>query len=151
MQVFGYPSSAKLPPSGKPPLRHCSRKGRKSQDFTRTLKSLRIGAKRSGETAGTRPPGEMLQNQESAGCGWQHKEMRTIIFGDIHGCVAPLRALLERIHPEPGQDRIVFLGDLFDRGPDSREVYLQIRKLAEAFGDDFICCSSNSVRAASSQ
>ena len=69
--------------------------------------------------------------------------MRTIIFGDIHGCVAPLRALLERIHPEPGQDRIVFLGDLFDRGPDSREVYLQIRKLAEAFGDDFILLLGN--------
>lgn len=46
---------------------------------------------------------------------------RTIAFGDIHGCSLALRTLLDAIQPQP-QDRLVFLGDYVDRGPDSRGV-----------------------------
>ena len=45
--------------------------------------------------------------------------MRTIIIGDIHGCSGALRVLLERIKPDENADRLILLGDLFDRGPDS--------------------------------
>jgi serine/threonine protein phosphatase 1 len=43
---------------------------------------------------------------------------RIIAIGDIHGCLAALRALLDAIQPT-GDDTIVTLGDYVDRGPDS--------------------------------
>lgn len=43
---------------------------------------------------------------------------RTIIIGDVHGCRAELEALLARVQFGTG-DRIVFVGDLVARGPDS--------------------------------
>lgn len=51
--------------------------------------------------------------------------------------------LLRNIKPIPGKDRLIFLGDLFDRGPDSREVYLTIRSLANQFGDGFVLLLGN--------
>ncbi|HUO10484.1 MAG TPA: metallophosphoesterase family protein [Phycisphaerae bacterium] len=46
---------------------------------------------------------------------------RTIAFGDIHGCLDHLDALLHAILPTP-KDHLVFLGDYIDRGPDSAGV-----------------------------
>lgn len=47
---------------------------------------------------------------------------RTFVIGDIHGCAATLRSLVEeRLQPSP-PDRIYLLGDLIDRGPDSKGV-----------------------------
>lgn len=46
---------------------------------------------------------------------------RLIAIGDIHGCAAALDGLLEIIAPG-ADDRLVFLGDYVDRGPDSRGV-----------------------------
>jgi serine/threonine protein phosphatase 1 len=46
---------------------------------------------------------------------------RVIAIGDIHGCSAALRKLLEIIAPET-DDTLVVLGDCVDRGPDSRGV-----------------------------
>lgn len=43
---------------------------------------------------------------------------RTIIVGDVHGCRAELEALLARVRFDTG-DRLVFVGDLVARGPDS--------------------------------
>ena len=42
-------------------------------------------------------------------------------IGDIHGCLSSLERLLETVPCHPG-DRIVFLGDYIDRGPDSKGV-----------------------------
>jgi hypothetical protein len=47
--------------------------------------------------------------------------MRTILIGDVHGCASELGSLLERVRFGPG-DRIVLVGDLVARGPDSRGV-----------------------------
>jgi len=47
--------------------------------------------------------------------------MRTLAIGDIHGCLTALTVLLEAVAPAAG-DRLVFLGDYVDRGPDSRGV-----------------------------
>lgn len=55
---------------------------------------------------------------------------RTIAIGDIHGCSAALRALLEVIRPTP-DDLIVTLGDYIDRGPDSRGVLDCLIELAD--------------------
>jgi serine/threonine protein phosphatase 1 len=47
--------------------------------------------------------------------------MRTIAIGDIHGSFTALTTLLEAIRPTP-DDRIIFLGDYVDGGPDSKSV-----------------------------
>ena len=44
--------------------------------------------------------------------------VRTIIIGDVHGCSTELEALLDRVGFASG-DRLVFVGDLVARGPDS--------------------------------
>jgi serine/threonine protein phosphatase 1 len=44
--------------------------------------------------------------------------MRTLAIGDIHGCRRSLTTLLEAIRLAKN-DRIIFLGDYIDRGPDS--------------------------------
>ena len=46
---------------------------------------------------------------------------RVIAIGDIHGCAAAFRSLLESIRVRPG-DTLVALGDCIDRGPDSCQV-----------------------------
>lgn len=47
---------------------------------------------------------------------------RTFVIGDVHGCAATLRRLVEE-GIRPGlYDRIYLLGDLIDRGPDSKGV-----------------------------
>lgn len=56
--------------------------------------------------------------------------MRTIAIGDVHGCAKALRTLLELVDPRP-EDRVVFLGDYVDRGPDSRNVVDQILELQQ--------------------
>ncbi|HVS34633.1 MAG TPA: metallophosphoesterase family protein [Gemmataceae bacterium] len=47
--------------------------------------------------------------------------MRTLVIGDIHGCLTALRTLLEVVAPA-SDDRLIALGDYVDRGPDSRGV-----------------------------
>ena len=68
--------------------------------------------------------------------------MRTIIIGDIHGCNKELCALLDKVHPEK-DDQIILLGDLFDRGPESWEVFHTVKSLARTFGDNFILLRGN--------
>lgn len=47
--------------------------------------------------------------------------MGLIAIGDIHGCVATLDALIDRLAPS-NDDHLVFVGDYIDRGPDSKGV-----------------------------
>ncbi len=56
--------------------------------------------------------------------------MRTVVIGDIHGCAKALRTLLEEISPN-SDDKLIFLGDYIDRGPDSQDVVEQIIRLRE--------------------
>ena len=55
---------------------------------------------------------------------------RIIAIGDIHGCSAALRKLIEVIKPAP-DDTLIPLGDCVDRGPDSRGVMEQLLALRE--------------------
>jgi serine/threonine protein phosphatase 1 len=43
-------------------------------------------------------------------------------IGDIHGCLEKLERLLALIRYEPAADRLIFLGDYIDRGPQSKGV-----------------------------
>jgi hypothetical protein len=53
--------------------------------------------------------------------------VRTIVVGDVHGCADELESLLERVRFAPG-DRLVMVGDLVARGPDSRRVLELVRE-----------------------
>ncbi|NIN36042.1 MAG: hypothetical protein GTO60_13480, partial [Gammaproteobacteria bacterium] len=46
---------------------------------------------------------------------------RLLAIGDIHGCLDQLQELLRHVRPTH-EDRVIFLGDYVDRGPDSASV-----------------------------
>jgi hypothetical protein len=52
---------------------------------------------------------------------------RIIIVGDVHGCINELRALLRKCHYRQGVDRLISVGDLVGKGPDSVAVVRLIR------------------------
>lgn len=66
---------------------------------------------------------EVIQNVENVEqrMALEGVTTRTIAIGDIHGCSSALDCLIEEIRLQE-QDRLVFLGDYVDRGPDSRGV-----------------------------
>lgn len=51
---------------------------------------------------------------------------RTIFIGDVHGCVHELDGLVGRLSPKKG-DRLIFLGDLVDKGPFSVDTIRFVR------------------------
>jgi len=55
--------------------------------------------------------------------------VRTIVVGDVHGCLEELDELLRLVELRPGFDRLVFVGDLLDRGPDPVGVVRRAREL----------------------
>jgi len=55
---------------------------------------------------------------------------RLIAIGDIHGCAAALRTVVEAFGPDPA-DTVVTLGDYVDRGPDTRGVLDVLMGLAQ--------------------
>jgi serine/threonine protein phosphatase 1 len=57
---------------------------------------------------------------------------RLLAFGDIHGCRDQLHELLAQVKPTPA-DRLVFLGDYIDRGPESAGVIDDLLQLRERF------------------
>lgn len=53
---------------------------------------------------------------------------RTLFIGDVHGCSRELDALLRKCHYRPGEDRVVLVGDLVAKGPDSAGVVRRARE-----------------------
>ncbi|MDP9001557.1 MAG: metallophosphoesterase, partial [Myxococcota bacterium] len=53
----------------------------------------------------------------------------TVIVGDVHGCAAELEDALEQLQFAEGYDRLIFVGDLVVRGPDSVGVLALARRL----------------------
>lgn len=45
--------------------------------------------------------------------------MRTVVVGDVHGCLDELRELVALVGYEQGVDRLIVAGDIVDRGPAS--------------------------------
>ena len=58
-----------------------------------------------------------------------NKEGRTIIIGDVHGCIDEFNELIQTLSYNKKTDRIILLGDLIDRGPDSVAVVKRAREL----------------------
>lgn len=54
--------------------------------------------------------------------------MRCYVVGDIHGCLEELERLIESLPLEPA-DRVVFLGDYIDRGPNAKGVIAYLLQL----------------------
>lgn len=54
---------------------------------------------------------------------------RTIVIGDVHGCLDELDELLHVVQFAPTSDRLVFVGDLIDRGPAPVGVMRRAREL----------------------
>lgn len=65
--------------------------------------------------------------------------MTTFVIGDLHGCLDPLQRLLDKVHFEPGTDKVWFVGDLINRGPQS----LETLRFVKALGDDAVCVLGN--------
>ena len=56
--------------------------------------------------------------------------MREILIGDVHGMLDALQRLLTRLNLTPA-DKITFVGDLVDKGPDSAGVVKFVRELSK--------------------
>jgi predicted phosphodiesterase len=63
---------------------------------------------------------------------------RVIVIGDVHGCLEELDELLLALQIDR-TDRIIFCGDLVDKGPDSAGVVRRVRNLTlDGFNIDFV-------------
>jgi serine/threonine protein phosphatase 1 len=68
--------------------------------------------------------------------------MACFVVGDIHGCLVETARLLENLPLKPS-DRIVFLGDYIDRGPDSRGVVAYLISIAKSMNNELVFLKGN--------
>lgn len=99
----------------------------------RSLRGLALLAIAAVASSGSRP----LHAGEAAQLSWPGVE-RVIAFADVHGALSELSALLQRIgvvdaglHWSAGRTHVVSLGDLLDRGDDSRKVMDLLMRLQQ--------------------
>lgn len=58
--------------------------------------------------------------------------MATYAIGDVQGCYEALQRIIEEIRFRPSTDRLWFVGDLVNRGPDSLSVLRYIKSLGSS-------------------
>ena len=54
---------------------------------------------------------------------------RTLIIGDVHGCLRELEELLAKAKYQQGRDQLIFVGDLVNKGPYSLGVLKKVQEL----------------------
>ena len=68
---------------------------------------------------------------------------KTFIIGDIHGCYEELIELVDKLEINKEEDIIIFVGDYFDRGPKSYEVWKFLEGLKEELKDRCVLLCGN--------
>ena len=69
---------------------------------------------------------------------------RIVVVGDVHGCDRLLISLLNRLGAlDPSPDRLVFTGDLIDRGEDSSSVLALVYGLQRRLGKGLVVLRGN--------
>jgi len=68
--------------------------------------------------------------------------LKTAIIGDVHGALGPLVALVETLGLNLG-DRLVFVGDIVDKGPDPAGVVRFVRQLSETAPYEVVLVEGN--------
>lgn len=66
----------------------------------------------------------------------------TFIIGDVHGMTEELKQLMNKLSPRKG-DKIVFVGDLIDKGEDSAGTVRFIREISESSPFEVIVVEGN--------
>jgi len=69
--------------------------------------------------------------------------MRTLVVGDIHGKRKLFDRLLEAMNYKAGEDKLILIGDLVDRGEDSRGVVERAIELKNEAPDNVIVLKGN--------
>ena len=70
------------------------------------------------------------------------------VIGDVHGRADLLETMLERIGAEPEAEhcRVITVGDMVDRGPDSARVLQTLQSAQHAYPEQMICLLGNHER-----
>lgn len=68
---------------------------------------------------------------------------RTFAIGDIHGDLAHLLTLMDRLPELTADDTLVFVGDYIDRGPDSAGVVRYLMELPDKTPAKVVCLRGN--------
>lgn len=90
-----------------------------------------------------RPAEASMDRTVGLSTGFSSMGRRTFAIGDIHGDLDQLLKLLQRMGPIERTDKIVFLGDYLDRGPQSKTVIEFIRKELPKTGAEIVCLRGN--------
>ena len=69
--------------------------------------------------------------------------MRTLVVGDIHGKLELFNLLLEKMEYRAGEDRLILIGDLVDRGENSRGVVARAIELKREAPNNVVVLRGN--------
>ena len=69
--------------------------------------------------------------------------MRTLVVGDIHGKLDLFNLLLEKMEYRAGEDRLILIGDLVDRGENSRGVVTRAIELKREAPNNVVVLRGN--------
>jgi bis(5'-nucleosyl)-tetraphosphatase (symmetrical) len=89
----------------------------------------------TGQTHGIDPETNDPEKNTRHGRIVKKRKMKTYVIGDLQGCAHEAGLLLDQIHAAAGNDvRILFVGDLINRGPDSLGALRRMKTLSETSG-----------------
>ncbi|MEX1660583.1 metallophosphoesterase family protein [Thioclava sp. 15-R06ZXC-3] len=80
--------------------------------------------------------------------GLPHPQDPVCVIGDLHGRADLLDAMFERISDQPGSERarVITVGDMIDRGPESARVLSTLQAAQRAAPQRMICLMGNHER-----